>query len=1086
MTAPETPEQLFLRFRDGGDPADLAAVFDCLAPRLLLLAAHVTPDPAAAEDLLQDTFLQAMERAQQWDADRPLLPWLGGILRHRAVDLARRLRLRRSTAQLGPGGVASSPTGPIDDAATKELLDRVQLALESLRPPYREALVLRIVHGMEPTAIAHALGRPPATVRVQLKRGIAALRSALPASLANALALLLSGRGLAATRTALLAAAGGAAIGTAAGAAPRVARRAGWLAAAAVALGLGVGAYHWSTPRAPSSAGPTVGTHGANETAVEPSPPVGDQPARVAAPSDPPRATPTRLRGRLVRASDRTPLSGGHVEVTFSPGRFVTDDPTFRRWPDPVEADAGADGTFTVAIDPEPEMRIGIEVTAPGHTPASASWPSLRSGIDVDLGDIALLRGCAVQARVVDERGEPVPGVLLEIERRSGGATDEHSLFTMWSSFETESGADGALPPAIVPAPGTYGIGVSFRRPGWRVVRPAEFVADASPIVADIVVARPPQHDSLVGRVVDERSNPVAGVTLCVEPEMLELGSATSGPDGAFWLPLEVAQPELPLHLPVTERGFVLLEPDRAYRRGDTDVEVRVGRQPGHDVPIEVVAARDGAAVTSYGLRWELDYWVDEMKLSIPPDRIYRPAAAEPRPGGRAVVRALHPGRYRLCVFPAAHDLATAYLVPFSVRADGADPVRVELAGFAPLRAVVRDEAGAPQVDVQVTLVHTMATGGEYSGLFSQEQFARGVGGGRDTAVALQSARTDADGTVVLRAPVGEPRLGLRLAGPFVRPQARNLAAVAAAGRDELLTVPVLARVRGHVGPAELLARIGPPAAARREAAMVRAEDSDLASSCPRIALVDAAGAGGGSAVLLPDGTFTIDAAEPGDHRLVLYLDWAMNPGFYTAETLTLGEVHDLRAGEVREVEIDAARWMPSRLRGTVAVDGAPWTRGVFALLDSEPGSDEMFRIELGPDGSFDRVQRPGRYLPCVVWEEPDGEKVLMASQRLDLRPGGDDLERFSFERRTLRIGVVRADGGAAGGAVLRTVPVDFPEAQRVLPDRCTAGDDGSLVFDPAPPGRVQFFELGERGAMVGECAAGAQAVTEVRLRLPR
>ncbi|MCA8948716.1 MAG: sigma-70 family RNA polymerase sigma factor, partial [Planctomycetes bacterium] len=176
----ETIEQFFRRFQVERDPAAMAAVFDRVAPRLLLLAAHVTPDPAAAEDLLQETFLQAIARAEQWDPSRPLLPWLGGVLRHRAQDLARRSALRRPAARLDEVVASATGPGPRQAAETAELLDRVEQALAGLESPYREALVLRVVHGLEPAAIAHALGRPPATVRTQLRRGLERLRGALP------------------------------------------------------------------------------------------------------------------------------------------------------------------------------------------------------------------------------------------------------------------------------------------------------------------------------------------------------------------------------------------------------------------------------------------------------------------------------------------------------------------------------------------------------------------------------------------------------------------------------------------------------------------------------------------------------------------------------------------------------------------------------------------------------------------------------------------------------------------------------------------------------------------------------------------
>ncbi|MFY9342686.1 MAG: sigma factor, partial [Planctomycetota bacterium] len=67
-------EQLFARFRQRGDAAALGELFDRTAPALLRIALHLARDPAAAEDLLQGTFLRAIEVRDEWDGARPLLP----------------------------------------------------------------------------------------------------------------------------------------------------------------------------------------------------------------------------------------------------------------------------------------------------------------------------------------------------------------------------------------------------------------------------------------------------------------------------------------------------------------------------------------------------------------------------------------------------------------------------------------------------------------------------------------------------------------------------------------------------------------------------------------------------------------------------------------------------------------------------------------------------------------------------------------------------------------------------------------------------------------------------------------------------
>jgi RNA polymerase sigma factor (sigma-70 family) len=203
-----TPEdEAFRRFQATGAPEELARVFDGTALGLTLLAGHLARDAAEAEDLVQQTFLVALRDADRWDDARPVGAWLAGILRHRALDLARTRRARAPeelTAALDDA-LALAPSrapGPLEEAASRETFEHVTEALEQLDGPSRQVLALRLVHGLEPRAIAHALGRPPGRVRMQLLRGLERLRELVPA---GAALLAPDTRGLAAQRASLLA-----------------------------------------------------------------------------------------------------------------------------------------------------------------------------------------------------------------------------------------------------------------------------------------------------------------------------------------------------------------------------------------------------------------------------------------------------------------------------------------------------------------------------------------------------------------------------------------------------------------------------------------------------------------------------------------------------------------------------------------------------------------------------------------------------------------------------------------------------------------------------------------------------------------
>ena len=92
MTSNDLHCELFQRFRDHGDTAALGELFDVVSTDLFRVALYVATNPSDAEDLVQATFLTAIESASGFDASRPLQPWLTGIL----TNHARRRRRDRS------------------------------------------------------------------------------------------------------------------------------------------------------------------------------------------------------------------------------------------------------------------------------------------------------------------------------------------------------------------------------------------------------------------------------------------------------------------------------------------------------------------------------------------------------------------------------------------------------------------------------------------------------------------------------------------------------------------------------------------------------------------------------------------------------------------------------------------------------------------------------------------------------------------------------------------------------------------------------------------------------------------------------
>ncbi len=201
-----TLEQHLLRYRELGDPADLGAAFDATAPVLFRMAMAWTHDATAAEDALQETFVVALEHLDRWDAGRPAMPWLVGILHMRARAHRRDVRrvpdaVRVAAAHPGP----AEGEGAVDEALEHgEDAAEIRRAIDALEEPYRSVALLRWRYGLSPAEIADVRGEHPGTTRSLLSRALGRMRGALRAT-AALLILPAAAKGLDAVREAVLA-----------------------------------------------------------------------------------------------------------------------------------------------------------------------------------------------------------------------------------------------------------------------------------------------------------------------------------------------------------------------------------------------------------------------------------------------------------------------------------------------------------------------------------------------------------------------------------------------------------------------------------------------------------------------------------------------------------------------------------------------------------------------------------------------------------------------------------------------------------------------------------------------------------------
>lgn len=150
-----------------GDRESFGQLYDLYGPMVhgILLARVPWGE---VDDLVQDVFLVAFKRLHTLREAGAFGGWLAMIARNRAVDFHRR---KRETEEL-PEDLAQRSS--VDPEAAEALA-----LIRALPEAYRETLVLRLVEGMTGPEIAERTGLTPASVRVNLHRGMKLLREKL-------------------------------------------------------------------------------------------------------------------------------------------------------------------------------------------------------------------------------------------------------------------------------------------------------------------------------------------------------------------------------------------------------------------------------------------------------------------------------------------------------------------------------------------------------------------------------------------------------------------------------------------------------------------------------------------------------------------------------------------------------------------------------------------------------------------------------------------------------------------------------------------------------------------------------------------
>lgn len=136
-------------------------------PRLRRYALALVNEPAAADDLVQDTLERAIRKRHLWSRRGSVRSWLYRILYNVFLNQAGRRRRKQAEVDLDDAPAVASPATQEQRMICRDIV----AAMRALPPEQRAAIALTAVEGFSYDEAAEILGIPIGTLRSRLSRG---------------------------------------------------------------------------------------------------------------------------------------------------------------------------------------------------------------------------------------------------------------------------------------------------------------------------------------------------------------------------------------------------------------------------------------------------------------------------------------------------------------------------------------------------------------------------------------------------------------------------------------------------------------------------------------------------------------------------------------------------------------------------------------------------------------------------------------------------------------------------------------------------------------------------------------------------
>jgi RNA polymerase sigma-70 factor, ECF subfamily len=168
-------DSALLTLVQAGDDQAMGWLFDRYSKVVYSVALRVLRDPASAEDILQEIFMQIWRNPNSFVAAKGSLGgWLAVVARNRSIDALRRKRPSDSVEDI----ILASPYNLAEEAERNNMMERARTVIHQLPAEQRKTLEMAFFDGLTHSEIAEMTGDPLGTVKTRIRSALLTLRKA--------------------------------------------------------------------------------------------------------------------------------------------------------------------------------------------------------------------------------------------------------------------------------------------------------------------------------------------------------------------------------------------------------------------------------------------------------------------------------------------------------------------------------------------------------------------------------------------------------------------------------------------------------------------------------------------------------------------------------------------------------------------------------------------------------------------------------------------------------------------------------------------------------------------------------------------